>query len=52
MNSSEVMTLESFKFCNSNALTSFLSARKKSVDGTFDELEGWCLQILTVFIPI
>lgn len=34
----EEMTLETFKLWKTNALKSFLSARKKSVDGTFDEL--------------
>ena len=46
MSSSEATPLESFRFCNTNALKSFLSARKKSFDGTFDELEGWYLAVL------
>ena len=38
MSVSEQMTLSSFKIWNTNALKAFLAARKKSVDGTFDEL--------------
>ena len=50
MSSLEMMFLDSFTLCNTNALKSFLSARKITVDCALDA--GWYLVILTVFILI